>query len=484
MSKVKQNIYIGILISLTISLLSVLCMINSKSSDADWNWHCVLGQEIVEGNANFYGADNHSWIAKERNLREMQHSWLGSVTIYLCTLPFSSGAVKYGALLYVFITVFITVLLLHMMFLSKIKNFAAYMISLIPVIYFIVFNDFTARPRNIGYILFIAALYLLQEKENCSCVLIIISTIWANVHGGSILMYFMFLAVFALINAVKDFDVGLITHRQNLKKAKSCLYSLLACMISGMVNPYFADLYMYAIFENQSFTKQYVQEWKSAGLLADVVILTLICFFIIFVVMNKTVHLDKLIPVILTLGMTGLHIRMGIYLFIALIPLITDILKVFDKKAYKSQTYLPYILCSVMSCCLCIEIYNSADKYERYELSNELTAYLQDKQYERMYNDYDTGALLIYNGFHSFIDARADFYTEGILVPAMDFNKGSLKGQGEADKFIETFGFDAIMLNQQNGFVIDYLLANDWFIDYKDEYSENELNYVVLVKEN
>ena len=47
---------------------------------------------------------------------------------------------------------------------------------------------------------------------------------------------------------------------------------------------------------------------------------------------------------------------------------------------------------------------------------------------------------------------------------------------------MDTFQFDAIILNQKSAVTIDYLLSNDWQIDYADKESEGQRKYVVLIQ--
>ena len=92
------------------------------------------------------------------------------------------------------------------------------------------------------------------------------------------------------------------------------------------------------------------------------------------------------------------------------------------------------------------------------------------------------GAYLIYNGLPDFVDTRADFFDEETLSGANCFRDASFNKQGDIEKFMDTFQFDAIILNQKSAVTIDYLLSNDWQIDYADKESEGQRKYVVLIQ--
>ena len=78
---------------------------------------------------------------------------------------------------------------------------------------------------------------------------------------------------------------------------------------------------------------------------------------------------------------------------------------------------------------------------------------------------------------------RADFFDEETLTGARKFNNATFENQGDIETFLQTFKFDAIILNQQSAVTIDYLLCNNWRIGFKDEREDKGFNYVVLIQE-
>lgn len=316
----------------------------------------------------------------------------------------------------------------------------------------------------------------------------IVSLFWANIHGSSILFYFAFLFIFFVLNAIPDFKIGAIVHKQNKNEAIFLILTFVSSVLLGTINPYGIKLYSYALFENTPYVKEGIGEWSKAGLFYIPIMLCLIIFLLHFVILKKEIEFKKILPVVMLLGMTGIHIRMGMYMNIALIPIVLDIVQEIDKNFLKDNKIISnpvptLLVCASCLICVIAETLNEIKTYEYYSISDNLIEYLNENQYERTYNDYDLGAYLIFNGIQDFVDARADFFDEETLTGARKFNNATFENQGDIETFLQTFKFDAIILNQQSAVTIDYLLCNNWRIGFKDEREDKGFNYVVLIQE-
>lgn len=490
MKNKQQEIIDTILFSLFVGILSVLCAILYEGHDGDFNWYCVLGKDIVNGNPNFHGIDIHSWIAQERGFSEMQHSWLGTVIAYSFSVlikPFD-----YAVLAFIFLTAVMCSAMFKRTFL---KSFTARpflkLAAYIFVIYVTVSATVFARTRSFDCLFFALIYYLLLKNKKSKYRIIfmsIVSLLWANIHGSSILFYFAFLFIFFVLNAIPDFKIGAIVHKQNKNEAIFLILTFVSSVLLGTINPYGIKLYSYALFENTPYVKEGIGEWSKAGLFYIPIMLCLIIFLLHFVILKKEIEFKKILPVVMLLGMTGIHIRMGMYMNIALIPIVLDIVQEIDKNFLKDNKIISnpvptLLVCASCLICVIAETLNEIKTYEYYSISDNLIEYLNENQYERTYNDYDLGAYLIFNGIQDFVDARADFFDEETLTGARKFNNATFENQGDIETFLQTFKFDAIILNQQSAVTIDYLLCNNWRIGFKDEREDKGFNYVVLIQE-
>lgn len=486
------DIFLFSMIAGLVTLFVAMCLIDSH--DGDFNWYCVLGKAIVNGNPNFHGVDVYSWIAQERGGSEIQHSWLGTVIAYGFSVVFKPFL--NAVLAFIFVTAVLCALVFKLTFLKDWNGSAASkLLAHIAVVFVTIGSCYMARTRAFDCMLFtLAYYYLLQGKTPKKKIIVfgIVSLLWANLHGSSMLLYFAFLFVFGVMNLIPDFQIGHLFHQQNKKDAKTDFIALVVSVLAGMINPYGIELYGYALFHNVSYTKEGVNEWKSASFLFYPIVICFILLCVFFVLQKKQFSLKKLFPIVMLLGMTGIHVRMYMYLEIAILPMAFEIIHEADKTLFVkckmlSKNILAMMICACCSACLFAEVIKEYPNCKYRMPSDELIAYLQEEQYQRAYNDYDLGAYLIFNGLPDFIDARADFFDEETLSGARKFRNISFEEQGDIDKFLDTFQFDAIILNQKEAGMIDYLLHDGWEIDYSDkdepeEQSENRYKYVVLVQ--
>lgn len=475
-----------VIFSGTIALFTVLCAILFEAHDADFNWYCVLGKNIVEGNSNFNGADFHSWIAQERGGSQIQHSWLGTVIAYGFSCLFSKF--DYAVIAFIAFTAFIHSFVTKTLFLNriKLKPFFNLVVSVFAI-YTIVSSTFLARTRSFDCILFTIVYYLLfveiKPIIKIAC-FSLISVLWVNLHGSSILLYFAVLFIFAVINRIPDFQVATLIHRQNKKESNTLLVVSIISFIMGLLNPYGIKMYGYAIFNNTGFVKEGVAEWSSAALLNVDVIICLLLFAINFVFLSRKADFKNVFAVVMFLGMTGIYIRMNMFLYIASLYFFIDIIKNIDEKCDKpvfSKRLPVNLLCGIVSFMICAETIPLIKKYEYYSVSNDLITYLKTENFERTYNDYNLGAYLIFYGLQDFVDARADFFDEETLTGAKKFASADFAEKGEMQEFLDTFCFDSVILNTDCGVTIDYLLSNDWRIAFEDTRENKGMNYVVLV---
>lgn len=499
MTQKKKFVIDGLLFSLTIAIFAVIYAMLIYIHDSDYNWHYIIGRDVVNGNANFYGTDTYSWIANERGFTEIKHSWLGGVLIYLCSAPFRYA--PYGSLLFIFLTSFALTSAIHFLYGKSIACRPLFRLIYAGVIaYTVAISNVLARPRNTGYILFVLTLWLCQNKIKAPVkivLLTVITTLWANLHGGSILLPILVIGAYAILHFIPSFEIGLFTHTQDKQEKKTLLIATAASFIGGAINPYHFKLYKYALFDNKDYMKQGLQEWRPTTLNSLSVLITLAALFVLFVLYKKKIDSKCFAAVLASFFMAMQYVRMTSFLLICAIPVVITVINLLDKtiphskkkKSVNSKKAVIFVM-PVLLFSMIAECFAEAKKYDYYMPSDELISFIKDKGYERIYNGYTLGGYLIYNDIPCFVDARADLYPKDVLVPAKAF-EGGFEGVrfselGEAQEFLEEFNFDCIILNQNSSSITtDYLLGNGWEIVFEDTREEKtgvSMNYYVFEK--
>jgi hypothetical protein len=89
-----------------------------------------------------------------------------------------------------------------------------------------------------------------------------------------------------------------------------------------------------------------------------------------------------------------------------------------------------------------------------------------------MYTTYNDGGYLIYHGYQSFIDSRADLFPGPMLNRAIEFAAMKNFSSDELEEYIREFGFDTILISRENSLNAWLALHPDWEAVYEDgEYS-------------
>ena len=463
--------------------------------DSDYYWHITLGKYILE-NRSIFREDIFSWIAAERGYVETAHSWLGSIIICLFS-NVSSNPIIGAALFTGFTTAAISFAMICVYgspfdkenpkcdfpnaFLSIIIGLA---IVLIPV---------QPRPLNFGLLLFTLAMILLHDgfenPESRKCWwLPIISLLWANLHGGSVPILFVFHGLFLVLSALPSFSwkgIGQNTRRTAGRVRRFALLWI-ADAAAALVNPYGWRLLIYCFHTNSEATKKYVMEWSPAELLNLAVLAALLVLFMALLLREerKPVELSYLLPVLATLFMTGKYVRIEPYLALCTLMLIWHVLHMtfgtwIPKKLNSVRVEKITTLLAVLSVAMiCFSAAVTSDRFVNHEsrsgdpLSPGLLEAIDELQPERMYTTYNDGGYLIYHGYQSFIDSRADLFPGPMLNRAIEFASMKNFSSDKLEEYIREFGFDAILLSRENSLNAWLALHPDWEAVYEDgEYS-------------
>lgn len=469
----QELINISILLA---GILGLMLSLRQGFADSDFYWHIALGETIVK-TGSIPREDIFSWIAQEQGSIITAHSWLSGVVLYLFSVIFGGdiGGGFYCVATAIVFDVVVYVLLIRKLQCRLFQNIASALVAWLTVLIF-----YAGRPQNIGYILYALAIYFLftnWKKPSWKLVPTVagISLLLANFHGGTLPMLFAFIALFCIASLVPNWSFGGLTHNvvDKIKCLKIYLSTLGTSLVVGLINPYGFSLYYYFFVTNNTVNKQYVVEWQPSALLFPATLFTLILIFVLFVLMKPAKEFVWSLCLFCTVGMTAIHMRVAHYAAIIAVVLI---LQVANDLAVKDIRSIPYwifmsldavLLAVVISFSLEGQLWDKLDS----PLTEDVSEYLGDKQFERPFTDYDSGGYLIHAGFKSFIDSRSDLFTEDVLLDGFFFGFFAFEDVSEYDRCMKQYNFDSIVIYKPSSYKLrNYLCSrDDWKLDFDSE---------------
>ena len=478
-----------------------LALFNLGYHDDDYLWHSALGRWITEN--GIPTNDIFSWIGIEKNLPYTAHSWLFGYLMNYLTLS-ASGDVVLAARFVCFVGAFLLFLITKATFVEKRNTFL--------LVIAIVIGTLCANPRPqiVSNCLFVLTIYfcekIIQNKKSKAYIpLFLVGVLWANFHGGTILIYMGLIIFYMYCSLLPNFKIGYfgkqvdgnIEIKENFFKMskedkKSFLkkwvdfnknskeiFIISFCVLASFLNPYVSRIFTYGFLENNSITKMYISEWQPAALLSVenvAIAITIVLYIIVKRNRNEIVQIYKILPVFFCIIASGIHIRFGTQAIICSILLFCEIIN--EKTKKKWDSFVWYALSFVFLLISTMMVVSIQPKEGQiYELDSELTEYLEEKEFERPYNMHNDGEKLIYAGQKTFIDQR---FTDSLMKDAIEFECLASKEKDPRD-YAKEMQFDAIIVNKKSKRPIGYYLEiwEEWEMDFE---SENYMVYVPVEK--
>ncbi len=423
----------------------ILCIsIFLFSYGSDFYWHLKVGQ-YISSHHKIPFTDIFSWYASSNHLSWISHEWLFEVLIY----RFFYFGKEFGIFLYVLLTL---ILISITLWKQNEKIFLKFPFETIlwSVVGMLIFaNKTLPRPHLISYLLFALTLYLAYDTfQNTNSKKIyfapLLSLLWSNIHGGSSnLSYFIYGSFLFL--SIFPFNFSLTREQQ-----KKFLYAFSTSILSICINPHGVKMLFYP-YINMTYKVMLncIEEWQSLSLTSvDGIFYLLLIFFVFFKIFHSKKEHQKidflLLFVFVILGIKST--RFMPYFFIVC----TSILPKYWKKSKIKIQLLPiliFLLFMIPSFYLLLY-----QKPEFSLVSKEMITYLK-KEKGILYNSYELGGYLIYQGIPVFIDGRADLYIDTILCDSCQIE------QGKNPEFLDHYPFDTFLV-QNHTKVETYLSEN------------------------
>ena len=286
----------------------------------------------------------------------------------------------------------------------------------------------------------------------------IVTLLWANFHGGSSNLSYIFCLIFVIVGLFKFNCMKIEATRLNKKQIIKYLSVALICALVICINPHGVKMLVYP-YTNimDSVMLNFISEWQPTVLSnASHYPYFILVVFIVFVMLfskEKIKFIDlALLGVSVFLGLKS--IRFWGYTYILMNYVVFNYVP--TRKVDRGTTRILFMLGAVFLGIFISNYDMLAKEYNKTVISKEMIETIKKESPERLFNMYDYGGELIYNDIKVFVDGRADLYSRYNLD---DYSKISMLN-GDYVKLIEKYNFDYFLVTKEYP-ITTYLHYND-----------------------
>lgn len=451
-----------IFLILTFSFFMLLFSIQ----EGDYFWHFKAGKYMSEN--SILKKDIFSWYVYGKYW--FSHEWLFEIFLYNLSVFF-----KEHLLIYCFTNTFLLLLILFVTNKkSYLKNIPFTMIWFLFFIFIFSGGVISARPHMISYLFLSLTIYLLydlwnHEESKKIYFLPIITLIWANVHGGSSNLSYIFTLIFIICGLFKFKFDKIVSYRITRKQFLKYLIVFILCIFFITINPHGVKMLLYP-YQNMAdrIMLSTISEWQPSNLNSLSHYRYFIFLILILLVMifskKKIIFIDFLLfGISLFLGLKS--IRFWTYTYIISSYFIFNYIS--DRKYDKYSCILINIL-SILLLIMFFVNYNTVKSNTNRKLvHDDIISVIKEEKPNRLFNSYNYGGYLIYKDVDVFIDGRADLYSK---YNYKDYYIIS-DLRGDYEKTIDKYNFDYFLVSSDYS-IYYYLKDND---EYKLLISRDDL---------
>lgn len=443
------------------------------NKESDYFWHIKAGEQMFKS-GSVMTKDVFSWFMSGKYW--MSHEWAFDLGIYLLNVVFG----KMHLFVYTFSCI---LLLLGILFFTNKKQYLKNIVfSLFWIIGFLIFCIYIqARPHLFSFSFLALTLYFTydlfkNEKSKKIYLLPIVTLFWANFHGGSSNLSYIFCFIFLIIGLFKFNFKKIEAKRISKIQIKKYLIVAFLCMVAICINPHGIKMLFYPytnIFD--TVMVNFISEWQpttlsNASHYPYFAFLVIILFIFLFS-KKKIEFIDlALFGIVIVLGLKS--IRFWGYTYIVMNYVIFNYIE--TRKVDKGTCTMLLVLSTLFMGLFISGIPMLMKEYKTKVLSDKLIETIKEENPKRLYNMYDYGGELVYNGIKVFVDGRADLYSRYNLS---DYSDISLL-RGDYVKTIKKYKFDYFLVTKK------YPIAT--YLNYSDDYEKvyEEKNIVLYTKKD
>lgn len=284
-----QNIKILWGVMLTLSCLIVFSLLYLPPTDPDLGWHIKTGELIVErGEIPRFDWFSHTFA----DFRWVDHEYLSNIFMSALNETFGKASVS------IFYVGLITLTLVFLLGEAVPLKISWGHRALMAPFFALAFTHFTgARPQIVSWVFFVLIFVVLAKmkqypKAKSYLALPLLFLLWANLHGGSVALGVVSLAMICFAEAIKVWHLSTETQNAHIQKSHALTYKAwkqfslasAAAALATFINPYGYRIYeeLYRTLTD-SFSQRNINEWLQPDFHTyNGVILLLFLFFTIF----------------------------------------------------------------------------------------------------------------------------------------------------------------------------------------------------------
>ena len=487
---------------ITISYLTLLISMYFHTG-FDTYWHIKVGEWIINNktipNTGLFSSTffDQPWTP---------HSWLSEVIIYFIHSTLGWPGLTLLGISAVTLSIFFMLSYL----LKKLPPIRA--LSLMVMAYGTLYAHIMPRPHILALpIMTFWFIQMLQASENNkppSIYNLFLMIIWANIHGSFIIgiAYASFFALEAVLTAQQNINKSQLT--------KDWLYFIILTIACTLITPHGIDTLLLPLqLTNQDFITSHVSEWISPNF-QDLQFLEVWIIAIIGFSLTQKVKFPVL-RVLFLIGLIHLSLKHGRYspdLLSIQAPLLLASplarhwnINLKNQIKFSLKTLFPVhllekILLFTFTLTLLYYIFSIKQQEldKSVEINKTLTVLNQSKTRGNVFNSYDIGGYLIYHGFNTFIDSRAELYKDKFIEKY--FYATNLYGSTEKlEKLLSQYNIHWIMLSATTPAIVYLDMHPNWLrifsskflvihirkdIQQLPEYQKMQSNLLILEKNN
>ena len=463
--KIDWMKYIPVVLIFEIVIVALLYCFKDGINGNDFWWHIKVGEWILE-NGTIPTEGIFSWYGMQENIPWTAHEWLSEIIFYLIYHYMGSGGV------YIFTFglsgVFIFLLWHNAKQYSKNNLLISGLFFTLLAVTCSLF--FYGRPHIFSFFLLYFELKILYGFwENPASkkiyLLPLIGCLWSNLHGGSSNLSYILCLAF-LVCAKLEFKFGRVYSKRLEKKAfiKLLMVSV-GTIFSVLINPIGMKVLTFPYTSlGDNLMMKMISEWqapdaKSIGAIV-LYFLPILLMSIGLITEQRQIRFIDLVVMAMFLYLFFRSARFIILWYIAAtfyafryMPecKVADITKWWEK----AVTILGMVGMAGLMVYGVVEIGENFEEGEMITevVSDEMISYVKEDAPKRIFNDYNVGETLIYNGIEVFFDARADMYgTKHILENGLSLllleqaNKEAKTSYVDVEELMEYYDFDGILV--------------------------------------
>jgi len=458
------------------SLLLLFVLVSGRPvTDTDVWWHLKAGQYIWQ-NAQIPKTDpfsftnyGHPWIT---------HEWLSEIIYYL----FYKAGKLYG--LIIANTVFLSAVFTILYRLTRLRTGRPFMSAVLVMITAVLSSVFWVyRPHILGYICFLAFLYVLElykmGHHRLLWILPPIMVLWVNLHG-SYIMGLILIVLYLLAGFIKKSTGRIMPEPWPQRRAAELAGCLGVSILAVFINPNTYKMVIYPFFTvGNSNIVDRINEWASPNFHEPIFLVFLVVFLAGFGLLAVHDGRHRVSDLLLVAGFTGLACfavrNIALYL-LACTPVFGYYLTGLIRSGQEGKQFYAANWALVVAVILAlIIIWPKPNDLLVLDDKSVFPAgavkYLSENNLSgNILNDYNWGGYLLWSRFPQnrvFIDGRTDIYADRVYpdyLKIMNLSPESLK-------LLAGYNPDLILIKPKAS--LNTLLSGrrEWQVLYRDNVS-------------